>query len=122
MTKKVLIVDDGEAMRLTIGAIIEGMDRSVELFYTDNGRTLVEMMQKEKYDLVLTDNDMPTLTGIEAIREIREYDKITLIYVVATLTNSQVRSLTNAGATGYIQKGAEISKKLGEVVKGHLIN
>jgi len=114
MTKKVLIVDDGEAMRLTIGAIIEGMDRSVELFYTDNGRTLVEMMQKEKYDLVLTDNDMPTLT--------REYDKITLIYVVATLTNSQVRSLTNAGATGYIQKGAEISKKLGEVVKEHLIN
>ena len=121
-TKKVLIVDDDETIRDLNGTLLECLyTGTVEITYADNGETLVEMMRNNKYDLVLTDNTMPKLTGISAIKKIREFDKITPIYVIATLTDQQSEDMKSSGHTGYIPKGDSLYSPLEKVIKEHLI-
>jgi two-component system sensor histidine kinase/response regulator len=49
----------------------------------DNGLEAVERLRVESFDLVLMDLQMPVMSGIEAIREIREYDADTPVVALS---------------------------------------
>jgi len=84
----------------------------------DDGEEAVEKFDKEKFDLVLLDENMPKLNGSEALNEIRtKYD--TQIPVVALTGESMVGvedKYKDIGMSGYVAKPI-FADKLYEVLK-----
>lgn len=100
MAKKIIVAEDQDSIRELIGAYLGRKCLEVEL--CENAEQLLEKIKNTYYDLVLTDNYMSGIKGIEAVRRIRETDKNIPIYVMSG-RGVEIEAL-QAGATGYIQK------------------
>jgi DNA-binding response OmpR family regulator len=101
----VLLVEDDEQIRSLL-----------ELFFGEWGyrptpaATATEGLRQSlerRFDLIVLDNWLPDLEGIELCRQIREFDRKTpiIFYSAATMGSEDVRALA-AGANAYISKGA----------------
>jgi CheY-like chemotaxis protein len=66
----ILVIDDDAAVSRTISLILTRAGYNVSA--AASGRKAFEMLDRERFDLVLTDIIMPELDGIEAIRRIRD--------------------------------------------------
>lgn len=66
----VLVVDDSKAALVHAREILERGAYRVEV--ADNGRTAWALLQDHKPDLILSDIDMPVMTGLELLRLVRE--------------------------------------------------
>jgi len=68
-----------------------------------NGEELVERVRTNKYNLVITDNNMGNgISGLEAIANIRQFNSTIPVFM---LSGDDVKTLAlKAGATGYIDK------------------
>lgn len=81
--KKVLIVDDNKINQIVTQKILE--QHSMKHQTASNGKEAVEIVQKEAFDFILMDINMPVMNGIEASQKIREFDKKTpIIALTAT--------------------------------------
>lgn len=67
---RVIITDDIFTNRLLLSEILE--DLGYEFFLAQNGKEAVDELQKNTYDIVLMDIEMPVMNGVEATRYIRE--------------------------------------------------
>lgn len=70
MAKKILIIDDEELMRLMLIELFKS--NGLDADGASNGIDGIEMLYKEKYDLVITDLVMPEKEGVETIKDIKE--------------------------------------------------
>ncbi|MFW5700906.1 MAG: response regulator, partial [Cyclobacteriaceae bacterium] len=68
--KKILVADDDEYNILLFHTILEKWNVAVDL--AGNGREAFDMLQKKHYDIVLTDINMPEMSGIELIKKTRQ--------------------------------------------------
>ncbi len=66
---KILIVDDVEFIRDSLGAILDFYDMSSE--FATNGEEAINIWEKEDFSAILMDLDMPVMGGLEATRIIR---------------------------------------------------
>lgn len=82
--KKVLIVDDNKINQLVTQKVLEqhGMTHKTAC----NGLRALEIVEKETFDFILMDINMPVMNGIEATQKIREFDVETPI-IALTATN-----------------------------------
>ena len=69
MSARVLIIDDEEALRLSVGKIITRMGHHVELVGT--GSEGLARLEKQTYELVLTDFRLPDLDGLDVLERAR---------------------------------------------------
>lgn len=67
---KIIIADDIFTNRLLLTEIIQ--DLGHECIAVKNGKEAVDMLMKEKVDLILMDIEMPVMNGLEATKYIRE--------------------------------------------------
>lgn len=67
---KILIVDDIFVNRLLLKEVMKNLD--VACIEAQNGKEAIEIIQKEKVDLVFMDIEMPVMNGLETTRHIRE--------------------------------------------------
>lgn len=72
MNRRILVADDDEAIREMTQEILEREHYVVDS--VDNGGSLVERAMSDSYNLILTDNHMPGMLGVDAVREIRAKD------------------------------------------------
>lgn len=90
--KKILVVDDNDTIRLLARTSLEllGGHAVVEAMH---GKQAQEILAKESFDLILTDLDMPYVTGQELIRWLRESPahKNTPIIVLSALSDEKKR-------------------------------
>ncbi len=101
--KKILIVDDAVFMRLSIKNILK--DEEFEFFEAANGREAVQEYIKHRPDLVTMDITMPDMTGIEALKQIIDYDKNAVVMMISAMgQESMVREAIIAGAKTFIIK------------------
>jgi len=102
---RVLIVDDSQIMRkILTGALKKvGMNEIVE---ATNGQEAVEMVHgDDSIGLVLMDWNMPTMTGLEAVKKIRENGCKTPIVMVTTEGEKEkVLEAIKSGANDYMVK------------------
>ncbi len=75
----------------------------------ENGRQALEMLEKEKFDLVLMDVQMPEMDGFEATRQIREREKLTgehipIVAMTAHAMKGDREKCLEAGMDGYVSK------------------
>ncbi|MCB9093180.1 MAG: sigma-54-dependent Fis family transcriptional regulator [Halobacteriovoraceae bacterium] len=100
---RVLVVDDDQVLQQSVRQALEYHDFSVEV--ADNGREAVSAIYKEKFDLVVMDVNMPEMSGIEALVEIKKHDPSTIVIILTAYSNVQdaVNSVKE-GAYNYLEK------------------
>lgn len=99
----VLITDDEEYNRFLIKSILQNW--GVKYKEAKNGNEAISATQKEKFDIILMDLNMPEMNGIEAAKAITKYNSDVVI-VATTAANEQVDQLAciNAGMKGFLLK------------------
>lgn len=117
---RILIVDDFSTMRRIVKNLLSdlGFTNTAE---ADDGSTAVAELQKGKFDLVVTDWNMPGMPGIELLKAIRanpEWAKIPVLMVTAESKREQIIEAAQAGVNGYIIKpftAATLEDKLAKI-------
>lgn len=103
--KKILIVDDDPRNIFVLAVALE--DYGAEIIEAENGKEALEKLENEPVDLILMDIMMPVMNGYEAIKEIRNTNKIKDIPIIATTAKSlkdDREKCMAAGANDYISK------------------
>jgi two-component system chemotaxis response regulator CheY len=108
MALNILIVDDSCLVRKAIKRIIEMIDlNDSEIHEAENGLEALDILSKEKIDLVLSDLNMPEMGGIEMYQRMKTEDKTKSIPVVIVTTESsvsRVKELLEDGIKDYLHK------------------
>ena len=106
MVNKVIVADDDKDFRETQIAVLRRFCRNKEIDAefdeASDGEELVNKVLQSQYDLIFTDNEMPKINGLRAIKELREKGQAIPIYMISGSDVSEVA--LGLGATGYIPK------------------
>lgn len=105
----VLIVDDDEASR---ELMLEALRRSgYRLLEADSAEKALEILARERPDLVVTDVQMGGMSGIELVRQINARRPEVLVVVVTAFTNSEVTiEAIRSGAFDFIPKPFQVDR------------
>lgn len=115
---KILLADD-MPMNLALAAKLLTR-RGHKVVSVENGKQAVEAFQKENFDVVLMDMQMPEIDGLEAARIIRRYEeersqkeapragRTPIIAMTANDDENDRRQCREAGMDGFITKPIEI--------------
>jgi DNA-binding NtrC family response regulator len=100
---KVLVVDDDADLRMTVSSALSENHYSVE--QARDGEEAVNRVRAGKFDLVLLDVNMPRLSGMEALKEIKAHDPSIIVIMLTAFSNVRdaVES-TKEGAYNYLEK------------------
>ena len=102
--KKILIVDDAVFMRLILKEILEKNEYEV-IGQAKDGMEAVEKYKLLKPDIVTLDVTMPMMDGIEALKQIKAYNKEATVMMISSMGQEAiVKQATDAGAKGFIVK------------------
>lgn len=119
-TFKVLICDDSILMRKKLKDSLASLG-SFDIIEAANGQSAVDMYKENKPDLVFMDIVMPVKDGIEAVTEIKAFDKDAKVVMASSSgTKEHLRRAIKAGAYDFIQKPWEqeqIAKIVNNVIK-----
>ncbi|NQT24963.1 response regulator [candidate division KSB1 bacterium] len=100
----IMIVDDARLMRNIIKNSIQE-DSDHRILEAENGHQAVELYKKEKPDIVTMDITMEEKNGVEAAKEILEYDSNAKIIMVTSLGQEKLlQECIEAGVSDYIVK------------------
>lgn len=103
---KILIVDDFSTMRRIIKNLMRDLGFS-NTSEADDGATALPMLQKGNYDFLITDWNMPQMTGLELLKAVRSdpnLSKLPVLLVTAEAKKQQIVEAAQAGVNGYIVK------------------
>jgi two-component system chemotaxis response regulator CheY len=115
--RKVLIVDDAAFMRMVIKKLLENNGFEV-IGEAENGEIGVEKYKELRPDLVTMDITMPQMTGIEALKAIREFDdKAKVVMVSAMGQEVMVKEAILYGAKSFIVKPYKEEQVIETLVK-----
>ncbi|MFS4484097.1 ATP-binding protein [Hyunsoonleella sp. 2307UL5-6] len=113
-TVKILVVEDNKINQMITKKILNKMDLACEI--VDNGEDAVKKIKNNKYDIILMDIHMPGISGIEATKIVRSFDKeLTIFALTAVTIEDKMQEFEDAGFTDIIPKPfkqEEFEKKL----------
>jgi two-component system chemotaxis response regulator CheY len=115
---RILISDDSASMRQMLAYTLK--DANHEVFQADNGSKALELAKTNRYDLVITDVNMPLLDGLSLVRELRalpEYQYKPILLLTTESDPEKKKIAKTAGATGWIIKPFNPDKLLAAVRK-----
>ncbi len=102
----VLVVDDHPIMRLGVAAIINAQRDMRVCAQAGSGEEAVKMFKKHRPDITLMDLRLPAMSGLEALRAIRQDDPQARCVVLTTYEGDEdIHQALAAGAMGYLIKG-----------------
>ncbi|SMD45897.1 two component transcriptional regulator, LuxR family [Aquiflexum balticum DSM 16537] len=105
MPVKILIFEDNNNLREGLCQLLMLREEFQIVGNYGEARQAKEIVIKCRPDVVLMDIDMPGINGVEAVRQIREYDLTTQIIMLTVFDdNSHVFDALMAGANGYLLK------------------
>ena len=119
---KILIVDDFATMRKVIRNLLKqgGYENVVE---AEDGVAALKILQSQKVDFVISDWNMPNMSGLELLKAVRgsdELKELPFLMVTAEALKDNVVAAVKAGVSNYIVKPftAEVlTEKIEKIVK-----
>lgn len=121
---KVLLAEDNLVNQKLAARMLERRGHYVTV--VPNGKAALEALDREKFDLILMDLEMPEMNGLEATRAIREKERqtgghIPIIAMTAHAMKNHMERCLQAGMDGYLSKpmrGEELYEKIERVTAG----
>ena len=108
---KVMLVDDHDLVRGGIKRLLEDVQDIDVIAEADNGEAAIELARHMQPDVVLMDVSMPGIGGLEATRRITLSSLDTKVIAVTVYADNPFPTcLIDAGASGYITKGSNITE------------
>jgi two-component system chemotaxis response regulator CheY len=103
---KILVVDDFATMRKVIRNLLKqtGYENVVE---AENGQVAMRTLKSQKIDFIISDWNMPTMSGLELLKAVRgdeELNKTPFLMVTAEALKENVVEAVKAGVNNYIVK------------------
>ena len=106
---RILIVEDDEEMRSLLKEFLE--EEGFEMEYAHNGFDALREIAGKPFDLIVTDVEMPGLTGLDILPEMKKLRPAASIIVMTSFANEEVyRRSQELGASGYLEKPIHIKK------------
>ena len=103
---RILLVDDHPIVRAGLAAIVSSQPDMEIVAQADSGRGALEMFEKHLPDITLMDLKLPGMSGVEAIRELRQRHGNIKVLVLTTFEGDEdIYQALLAGASAYIIKG-----------------
>ena len=103
---KILVVDDFSTMRRIVKNILRQLSMN-NILEADDGTTALSILQREKIDLVISDWNMPNMTGIELLKTIRQTEELKdmpFLMVTAEAQQENIIEAVKAKVSNYIVK------------------
>ncbi len=117
---RVLIVDDHPVVCRGLAAIIQSEHGMSAVGHALNGAQAVQMFQEHQPDVTLMDLRMPAMTGVEAIRAIRQLNPKAVFIVLTTYHGDEdIHRALKAGAQSYLLKGMSDNELVGAIRNVH---
>jgi two-component system chemotaxis response regulator CheY len=117
---KILIVDDFSTMRRIIKNLLRDLGFS-NTHEADDGTTALPMLKSGNFDFLITDWNMPGMTGIELLRAVRADNNLVqlpVLMVTAESKREQIVEAAQAGVNGYVVKpftAATLEEKINKI-------
>jgi two-component system, chemotaxis family, chemotaxis protein CheY len=107
-TLRVLIVDDSAVMRKIVDRSLRqaGLELK-EVFEASNGAEALARIQETRVDLILSDINMPTMDGLELVRQLQAVENaqgVPIVMITTEAGQDHVVAALSHGAQGYIRK------------------
>ncbi len=117
---KILVVDDFSTMRRIIKNLLRdlGFTNTQE---ADDGVTALPMLQSGNFDFLVTDWNMPGMTGLDLLKEVRKDSNLVslpVLMVTAESKREQIIEAAQAGVNGYVVKpftAATLKEKIDKI-------
>ena len=117
---KVLAAEDEKINQLLIKTLCDKFGFEIDI--AKNGESVIEKMQKNKYDIILMDLQMPIMNGFETTNYIRKQNSsIPIIALTANVTSVDVERCKAAGMNDYISKPIDDKLLYNTIIK-HIKN
>lgn len=106
-SKKVLIAEDSSVIQNLTRRILQ--IQNYQIFSAKNGKRVLEMLDKEDFDIILMDINMPQMDGMECAQKIRALGddnkaQIPIVAITGNAQNYSMEDFKNAGINDYLQK------------------
>ncbi len=103
---KILVVDDFSTMRRIIKNLLRDLGfTNVE--EADDGKTALPILKTGRIDFLVTDWNMPGMTGIDLVKTVRADENLShipILMVTAEAKREQIIAAAQAGVNGYVVK------------------
>ena len=123
MTKRIFIVDDSATMLMSVKGTLQMAGFEVETA-CDGVDALEKLKFSAKPDLIITDVNMPRMTGLELIQQLKSMPAFRFVPILTLTTESQASKRDEGkrlGATGWLVKpvlGPDLVKVIKQVLPG----
>lgn len=98
-TKSVLIVDDSYTMRRIIKNILEKIGMG-SIHEAGDGKEAMEILQRERVDILVTDWNMPEMDGLALVKAVRADEKLESLPILMVTTENAKDDILNALRSG----------------------
>ena len=108
-TYRILVVDDEESMREFLDIMLT--QEGYEVTLSENGRNACSILEKSRFDLIITDIRMKDIDGIGVLKKAKEVDPdATVVLISAFATADTAVEAMNEGAYDYVPKPFKVSE------------
>lgn len=106
---RVLVVDDDLELRSLVASALKESNLVVD--QAVDGNDAVERVKANRYDLVLMDVNMPGISGLEALKEIKAHDPSIIVIMLTAFSNvKDAIESTKEGAYNYLEKPIQMDR------------
>ena len=119
---KFLVVDDFSTMRRIVRGLLKELG-FVNVEEAEDGAVALNMLKAETFEFVVSDWNMPNMTGLELLKAIRADARLAhlpVLMVTAEAKKENIIEAAKAGASGYVVKpftAATLDEKLNKIFK-----
>jgi two-component system response regulator PilR (NtrC family) len=106
---RILVVDDEESIREFFQIMLKR--EGYEVFTASNGREGFEFLKKNQVDLIISDIQMPEMSGLELLSKIKEFDPEMIMVMITAFGSTEIAvEAMKRGAYDYVQKPFKIDE------------
>jgi two-component system chemotaxis response regulator CheY len=104
--KKILIVDDSPTIRRMVAASLQTIG-GVSFQEASNGMEAIEMLTRDRMNLMILDLNMPDMHGLDVLKFVRAHEQFRSLPIIVLTTKYDAesrKSAFDAGASNYLTK------------------
>lgn len=110
MKAKILIVEDDIDLSSTVAKFLKQNELSVECI--DDGQKAVDIVYEKVFNLILLDVKLPSLSGFDAAKEIREFSSVPILFLTSLDRQKDVEKGLERGGDDYMTKPFSLNELL----------